>query len=111
MSTDVTRDTEAAPPDSGPINGVAVAHRSREPRPERSGSRQGQLSLAQPAGRVVLGAARDANDGKKFGTFFLPEVGDEVLVAFERGDIRFPYVVGSLWNGDQQATDDQRRWA
>jgi uncharacterized protein involved in type VI secretion and phage assembly len=33
------------------------------------------------------------------GTFFLPEVGDEVLVAFDRNDIRFPYVLGSLWNG------------
>lgn len=37
--------------------------------------------------------------GKNRGTYFLPEVEDEVLVAFERGDLRFPYVVGSLWNG------------
>ena len=28
-----------------------------------------------------------------------PRIGDEVLVAFERGDLRFPYVVGALWNG------------
>jgi uncharacterized protein involved in type VI secretion and phage assembly len=33
------------------------------------------------------------------GAYFLPEVGDEVLVAFDRGDLRFPYVVGALWNG------------
>lgn len=33
------------------------------------------------------------------GAYFVPEVGDEVLVAFERGDLRFPYIVGSLWNG------------
>jgi uncharacterized protein involved in type VI secretion and phage assembly len=33
-----------------------------------------------------------------------------VLVAFERGDIRFPYVVGSLWNGDRKppVTNDGR---
>jgi uncharacterized protein involved in type VI secretion and phage assembly len=37
--------------------------------------------------------------GSKRGMWFLPENGDEVLVAFERGDLRFPYVVGSLWNG------------
>jgi uncharacterized protein involved in type VI secretion and phage assembly len=33
------------------------------------------------------------------GVYFLPEVNDEVLVAFEHGDVRFPYVVGALWNG------------
>jgi uncharacterized protein involved in type VI secretion and phage assembly len=37
--------------------------------------------------------------GKERGAFFLPEVGDEVLVAFEHGDISHPYVVGALWNG------------
>ena len=37
--------------------------------------------------------------GKERGFYFLPEVEDEVLVAFEHGDVRFPYVVGSLWNG------------
>lgn len=33
------------------------------------------------------------------GAYFVPEVGDEVLVAFDRGDLRFPYVMGGLWNG------------
>ena len=38
--------------------------------------------------------------GKGRGLYFLPEVDDEVLVAFEHGDVRFPYVVGALWNGE-----------
>ena len=37
--------------------------------------------------------------GDDRGTFFLPEVGDEVLVAFDHGDINHPYVIGALWNG------------
>jgi uncharacterized protein involved in type VI secretion and phage assembly len=37
--------------------------------------------------------------GKERGLYFLPEVNDEVLVAFEQGDWRFPYVLGALWNG------------
>ncbi len=37
--------------------------------------------------------------GAKRGMYFLPEAGDEVLVAFEHGDPAAPYVLGSLWNG------------
>lgn len=37
--------------------------------------------------------------GSSRGSYFLPEVNDEVLIAFEHGDVRFPYVVGALWNG------------
>lgn len=37
--------------------------------------------------------------GGKRGSWFVPEVDDEVLVAFEHGDPRRPYVLGALWNG------------
>jgi uncharacterized protein involved in type VI secretion and phage assembly len=40
--------------------------------------------------------------GANRGTWFLPEVEDEVLVAFERGDIGHPVVVGALWNGEDR---------
>lgn len=37
--------------------------------------------------------------GNLRGIFFLPEVNDEVLVAFEGGDPNRPYIIGFLWNG------------
>jgi uncharacterized protein involved in type VI secretion and phage assembly len=37
--------------------------------------------------------------GKGRGAYFLPEVNDEVLLAFEHGDRRCPYLLGALWNG------------
>jgi uncharacterized protein involved in type VI secretion and phage assembly len=33
------------------------------------------------------------------GLVTIPEIGDEVLVVCEREDLRFPYVLGGLWNG------------
>ncbi len=40
-----------------------------------------------------------AGAGKDRGAIVVPEVGDEVLVAFEQGDLRRPFVVGGLYNG------------
>src|SRR5919108_1950401 len=40
--------------------------------------------------------------GANRGSWFIPDVNDEVLVAFEAGDARRPYVVGALWNGSDQ---------
>ena len=37
--------------------------------------------------------------GAERGFLTLPEVNDEVLVAFEHGDFDRPYIVGALWNG------------
>ena len=44
--------------------------------------------------------AHGHDDGRpNRGTWFIPDAGDEVLVIFEAGDPRRPYVVGALWNG------------
>jgi uncharacterized protein involved in type VI secretion and phage assembly len=40
------------------------------------------------------------------GSWFIPDVGDEVLIGFELGDPRRPYVLGGLWNG-QDAPPEQ----
>ena len=32
------------------------------------------------------------------GTYFVPNINDEVLVAFEHGDVNAPYIIGCLWN-------------
>lgn len=36
--------------------------------------------------------------GPTTGLYMLPNPGDEVLVAFEQGDVNAPYVIGSLWS-------------
>ena len=45
--------------------------------------------------------------GPDRGAWFMPEVDDEVLVAFEHGNFQYPYVIGFLWNGvDKPPNDD-----
>jgi uncharacterized protein involved in type VI secretion and phage assembly len=46
--------------------------------------------------------------GKERGLVLIPEVGDEVLVVFEREDLRFPFVLGGLWNGQDKPPEHNR---
>ena len=43
--------------------------------------------------------------GKNRGSWFIPDVNDEVLIGFEAGDPRRPYVLGGLWNGSDSPPD------
>lgn len=53
--------------------------------------------------RVVTAGA-----GKNRGIDWLPEIGDEVVVAFEHGDIHRPYIIGSVWNGVDSSPEDRK---
>ena len=48
----------------------------------------------QPWARVAMLSA-----GSERGTYFIPQEGEEVLVAFNQGDLKDAYVIGVLWNG------------
>lgn len=43
--------------------------------------------------------------GANKGAFFMPDVGDEVVVSFINGDSRYPVILGSLWNGRDSAPE------
>ena len=44
--------------------------------------------------------------GGERGTFFNPEPGDEVVVAFEEGDLDQPVIIGALWSDVDQPPGD-----
>ena len=44
--------------------------------------------------------------GELRGFYWVPEVNDEVLIAFERGEAHRPYVIGTLWNGKDKPMKD-----
>ena len=57
----------------------------------------------QDDGETHWARASSPHAGPDRGFMFMPEVGDEVAVAFEDGDPERPIILGSLWNGVQQA--------
>lgn len=72
---------------------------------------QGRVRVRFPwLEEVVSGWARvvSVGAGADRGMFFRPEPDDEVLVAFELGDFRRPYVLGGLWNGKDAPPADDR---
>jgi phage baseplate assembly protein V len=82
------------------IHGVALAVVTDSVDPLGEGRVQLRLPWlpgAEPWARVAAPAA-----GSKRGFWLIPQTGDEVLVAFDGGDVNSPYVIGSLWNGSDK---------
>jgi uncharacterized protein involved in type VI secretion and phage assembly len=82
----------------GEVKGVAIGIVTNNRDPEGLGrvkvrypTREDQESFWARIAVPMAGPGR--------GTYFLPEVDDEVLVAFDQDDVRHPYVIGALWNG------------
>jgi uncharacterized protein involved in type VI secretion and phage assembly len=59
-----------------------------------------QVSLPWLSNSVDSAWARVATAwaGGNRGTYLLPEIGDEVVVAFRHGDLKHPYIIGFVWN-------------
>jgi uncharacterized protein involved in type VI secretion and phage assembly len=48
------------------------------------------------------------NAGNKRGMYWMPEVGDEVVVAFESGDSNAPIILGALFNSESPTPDQAK---
>jgi len=73
---------------------------------------QGRVKVALPWSPDAKGARYEAwarlatmFGGNNRGSWFIPDVNDEVLIACEHGDPRRLYVVGGLWNGRDKAPE------
>ena len=79
--------------------GVAIGVVDDNNDPDESG--RVKVRLPWLAGDAISNWARMAapGAGKDSGMVWLPQVGDEVLVAFEFGEMSRPIVISGLWNG------------
>ena len=85
------------------ISGVVTAVVTDVKDPDKLG--RVKLKLPWLSDSYVTDWARtvQAGAGPSRGAVVLPEVNDEVLVAFQQGDISRPFVIGGLWNGVDKA--------
>jgi uncharacterized protein involved in type VI secretion and phage assembly len=82
-----------------PIYGVVVAIVTNNDDPDQLGRVKLKFPWLSDNYESDWARITQLGAGPSAGAVFIPEVNDEVLVAFEFGDVRRPYVVGSLYNG------------
>jgi uncharacterized protein involved in type VI secretion and phage assembly len=63
-----------------------------------TGEARVQLQLPWMPGYTPWARLSSQMAGMGMGSYFVPQIGDEVLVAFNHGDVREPYVLGTCWN-------------
>ena len=90
--------SESRPRSQGRVTGVVTGLVTSNTDPDQLG--RVKLSLPWRSDEFETDWARVVAPmaGKTRGAYFLPEIGDEVLVAFDGDDIRYPYVLGVLWS-------------
>ncbi len=82
----------------GLVNGVYIGIVTDHNDPENLGRIKVKIPILDNENALDWARMATMMTGKARGTLFLPEVGDEVVVAFQMGDIRQPIIVGALWN-------------
>jgi uncharacterized protein involved in type VI secretion and phage assembly len=87
---------DSGPPDDKKIFGVALA--TVISNTDSTGEARVMLLLPWLPGYTPWARLATPMAGMGRGTYFVPQVGDEVLVAFNHGDVREPYVLGSCWS-------------
>jgi len=98
MTEALAFDLETRREAGGSVAGVATATVSRNDDPEGLGRVKLKLPWREPNFETDWTRIVTPMAGGGRGAVFLPEVGDEVLVAFDRDDVRYPYVLGALWS-------------
>ena len=87
--------------EAGLIRGVSVGVVAQNQDPEGLGRVKVQFPWRENSDESHWARIAVPMAGNNRGIWFLPEVGDEVLVACDAERVEHPYVIGALWNGQE----------
>jgi len=82
----------------GTVSGVMLATVTNNEDPDQLGRVKLKFMIHEEPLESDWAPIASLMSGSDKGTLFIPEVGDEVLVAFHLGHLSKPYVIGCLWN-------------
>lgn len=84
------------------VDGVMIGIVTNNDDPEKLGRVKVKLPIREGEDETDWVRVATFMGGSEMGSFFIPEVNDEVLVAFHLGEISQPFVIGCLWNETQK---------
>src|SRR5215208_4644608 len=108
MSSMLDYQTDEKKEGGGNVEGVAIALVTNNKDPQHLGRVKVKYPWREKEPESDWIRVASLASGPERGTLWIPEEKDEVLVAFEKGDIDHPYVLGSLWNGVDKPPDDNK---
>ena len=100
IAADVTRDASA-----GRVYGMVVGIVTSTDDPDGLGRLKVKYPWLDDQAESPWARVMGPMAGPKRGLLCRPDVGDEVLVAFEHGDMNFPFVLGGVWNATDPPPD------
>jgi uncharacterized protein involved in type VI secretion and phage assembly len=81
------------------MQGIVIAKVTEVVDPQRQGRVQVQFPWLDENLQSIWASIVAPFAGDDRGIFFMPEIGDEVVVGFVHGDFAHAYVLGAMWNG------------
>jgi uncharacterized protein involved in type VI secretion and phage assembly len=106
MSVLLAERTETQHEAGGVIRGLALGNVVRNDDPDGLGRVQLQFPWHENPKNSHWARLSTVMAGPDRGWLSVPEVGDQVVVAFLREDVRFPIVLGAIWNDDHKPPAD-----
>lgn len=89
----------------GVVNGQVVSVKD----PDNQGRVQVSLPFMGGQNQSYWAPVATLMSGGGRGSWFMPEVGDEVLLAFNQDDVAHPYIIGFMWNGQNTPPETDPR--
>ncbi|XID90227.1 phage baseplate assembly protein V [Paenibacillaceae bacterium WGS1546] len=95
--------------DTGVVNGVLIAVVTNIDDPDKLGRVKLKFTIRENEHETDWAPLASLMAGPDRGTLFIPEVGDEVLVAFHLGYLDQPFVIGGLWNQERKPPEKHEK--